>query len=90
MYPSAPSNVQCMSLPAEEYRQRIAACDWAAAHELFVEELAPRWWLGGQRPRARSALRPLMQAAQEAHAQVGSVQWRAGAELYSAYFHLEV
>ena len=52
-----------------------------------MEELAPRWWLGGQRPRVRTALRPLMQAAQ---AQVGSAQWRAGAELYSAYFHFEV
>ena len=79
-----------MLLPAEEYKQRVAAGDWAAAHELFAEELAPRWWLSGQCPRVRSALQPLLQAVQEAQAEVGSGEWRTGAELYSAFFHLEV
>ena len=77
-------------MPAEEYGQRVAAGEWAAAHELFTHELAPRWWLGGQRPRVRAALRPLLQAVQEARAQIGPAQWQTGAELYDAFFYMEV
>ena len=75
---------------AEEYKQRVAARDWATAHQLFAEELAPRWWLAGQHSQLRSQLQPLLKAAQEAQAQVDTAHWQIGAELYAAYFDVEV
>ena len=75
---------------AEEYKQRVAARDWATAHQLFAEELAPRWWLAGQHSKLRSQLQPLLKAAQEAQAQVDTAQWQIGAELYATYFDVEV
>ena len=64
--------------------------DCEAAHALFTERLAPRWWAAGQHARLRSQLQPLLQAGQEAQAQVDSLQWQTGAELYATFFALEV
>ena len=57
---------------------------------LFTERLAPRWWAAGQHARLRSQLQPLLQAGQKAQAQVDSLQWQTGAELYETFFALEV
>ncbi|CAK0781544.1 hypothetical protein CVIRNUC_005400 [Coccomyxa viridis] len=75
--------------PEEEYEQRIAAGDWEAAHALFTERLAPRWWAAGQHDRLLLQLQPLLQAGQEAQAQVDSLQWQTGAELYETFVALE-
>ena len=77
-------------LAAEECEQRIAAGEWEAAHALFTQRLAPRWWLAGQHRRLRSQLQPLLQATQEAQAQVDPLQWQTGAELYATFFTLKV
>ena len=75
---------------AGEYKQRIAAGDWAAAHALFAEVLGPHWWLSGQQAKMRSRLQPLLRAAQEARVLVDPLQWATGAELYGTFFDLEV
>lgn len=75
---------------AEEYKQRVAAGDWAEAHALFAEELGPCWWLSGQQAKLRSRLQPLLQAAQEARVHVDALQWATGTELYATFFDLEV
>ena len=98
MHPLSPHSSSFQGTPfsdgkrrfAEEYKQRVAAHDWATAHQLFAEELAPRWWLAGQHLKLRSQLQPLLKAAQEARAQVNTAQWQIGAELYATYFDVEV
>ena len=77
-------------LAAEEYEQRLAAGDWEAAHAIFTQRLAPARWLAGQHARLRAQLQPLLQAGQAEQAQVDSLQWQTGAELYAAFFTLEV
>lgn len=83
-------SADCTCVAAEEYEQRIAAGDWEAAHALLTQRLAPRWWLAGQHARLRSQLQPLLQAGQEAQAQVHPLQWQTGAELYATFFTLGV
>lgn len=57
---------------------------------LFTQYLAPRWWHGRHIRRLRAHLGVLAEAAAQVEAAVGQRAWAAGAQLYLAYFHLEV
>lgn len=74
---------------AEEFEQLAEGEEWAAAHQLLLERLAPAWLLSepGGLERLREAVQTLESHAADIDAAGGS--GRAGAGLYGAYLALK-
>ncbi|BDA43587.1 Nuclear pore complex protein Nup98-Nup96 [Coccomyxa sp. Obi] len=74
---------------AVEFVQAVASADWATAHGVLVQQLAPQWWCTGQMEKLQSHLKQLQAKSGLVQAAVGSAAWKSGAGLYSAYSSLE-
>ena len=69
--------------------QAVASADWATAHGVLVQQLAPQWWCTGQMGKLQAHLKKLQASSGLVQAAVGSAAWKSGAGLYSAFLSLE-
>lgn len=78
-------------MSTEELEQLLEAKEWAPAHKLLVEELAPTWIFSSseERRHLQAALDQLQQHQAEIDLEA-SGRFRVGAGLYCAYLLLQV
>ena len=74
---------------AEELELLLEAGQWAAAHKLLVDSLAPGWFLSHQTDALLGSLRQLVPHSKEIDARAPG-SFRLGAGLYLAYLSLQV
>lgn len=74
--------------PAVRLDQLLAAGDWAAAHALLCDVVAPRWLLAGDDGRLAAVLAALEPHAGEVNLAGGAGAWEAGGGAYSAFLYL--
>ena len=76
-------------LLAEELELLLEAGQWAAAHRLLVDSLAPGWFLSHRTEALLDSLRRLVPHSKEIDAQAPG-SFRLGAGLYLSYLSLQV
>ena len=77
------------SLIAEELELLLEAGQWAAAHKLLVDSLAPGWFLSNWTKALLGSLRRLVPHSKEIDAGAPG-SFRLGAGLYLSYLSLQV